>query len=222
MPTILKKKAAAKPAAKPTKKAPAKPLKKERGREVSMRKLMEAGIEVFAEYGFDGATTRMLSQRSGINESLINRYFEGKSGLLLAIILEFIRRERANELNYEKGQTLEKEIENYLRFHLEQSLVSRDFMRIGLSRAAIEPKIRERVNQCVIEGEEDPLEARFREFQTRGAIRKDVDLKTAARVVGLQKVGAKFLIFVLPEIDTEEEFKTIRFFAKSFSRSLAP
>ena len=203
----------------------ATPVKKERGREISMQKLMQAGVEVFSEFGFNGATTRMLSQRSGINESLINRYFDGKSGLFLAIILDFIRRSKESELNYARGETVGQEIENYLRFHYEQGIANRDFMRIILSRIATDSKIRDQVNRCASEMLEEDCSAivtRLREFQKRGEIRKDVDIRCAARVIGLQEMGNKFMISVLPEIDRKEALAEIKLFAREFSRGLAP
>ena len=147
-----------------------------------MQKLMQAGVKVFSEVGFNGATTRMLSQRSGINESLINRYFNGKSGLFLAIILDFIRKSKENELSYTRGETPEQEIENCLKYHFDQSVKSRDFMRIILSRIAsltlmyasrsINALLRcSRKNARVIA-------SRLRDFQKRGEIRKDVDIET--------------------------------------------
>ena len=44
--------------------------------------------------GYDAATTREVAQAAGVNEQLIQRYFGGKAGLLLAIIERFGEEER--------------------------------------------------------------------------------------------------------------------------------
>lgn len=49
-------------------------------------KLLTAAIELFAERGFDGATTRDLAERAGVDAALIARYFGGKVGLYLAAL----------------------------------------------------------------------------------------------------------------------------------------
>src|SRR2546428_5295909 len=48
--------------------------------------LIDAANAVFAERGFDCATTREIAERAGCAEGLIHRYFSGKRGLLLAIL----------------------------------------------------------------------------------------------------------------------------------------
>lgn len=46
--------------------------------------LIETAIEVFGEYGFEGATTRMLAERAGVNLAAIPYHFGGKAGLYRA------------------------------------------------------------------------------------------------------------------------------------------
>lgn len=49
-------------------------------------RLLEAAIDVFGKYGFNGATTRMIAQKAGVNISAIPYYFKGKEGLYHAVI----------------------------------------------------------------------------------------------------------------------------------------
>lgn len=46
--------------------------------------MVEAAIEVFAEYGFNGASSRQLASAAGVNLALISYHFGGKEGLYLA------------------------------------------------------------------------------------------------------------------------------------------
>jgi TetR/AcrR family transcriptional regulator, regulator of cefoperazone and chloramphenicol sensitivity len=49
-------------------------------------RLIEAGIDVFGEYSYEAATTRMIAGRAGVNIAAIPYYFNGKEGLYHAVI----------------------------------------------------------------------------------------------------------------------------------------
>jgi AcrR family transcriptional regulator len=60
------------------------------------QRLIHSALGVFGEYGFHGASTRMLAERAGANLAAIPYYFGGKEGLYRAaaeFIVEFSRRE---------------------------------------------------------------------------------------------------------------------------------
>jgi AcrR family transcriptional regulator len=54
--------------------------------EASRQALLEAGMAVFEEVGFERATTREIGERAGVDPALIARYFGGKEGLYLAAL----------------------------------------------------------------------------------------------------------------------------------------
>src|SRR5271157_2318071 len=68
----------------------AKPGSKRRGRmhdaEGAREAILNAGEEVFAEHGFDGARIDAIAKASGYNKSLIFQYFGDKLGLYAAVI----------------------------------------------------------------------------------------------------------------------------------------
>jgi AcrR family transcriptional regulator len=47
--------------------------------------ILDVAEKVFSEYGFDGASTRMISSEAGVNMAMLNYYFGSKEGLFLAI-----------------------------------------------------------------------------------------------------------------------------------------
>jgi len=49
-------------------------------------RLIEAGIDVFGERGYEGASTRLLAERAGVNLASIRYYFNGKEGLYTAVV----------------------------------------------------------------------------------------------------------------------------------------
>src|SRR5919107_1746006 len=52
----------------------------------SRRALLEAAGELFHARGYEGATTREIGDRAGVDPALIARYFGGKEGLYLAVL----------------------------------------------------------------------------------------------------------------------------------------
>ncbi|MBK0380149.1 TetR/AcrR family transcriptional regulator [Mucilaginibacter segetis] len=47
--------------------------------------ILDVAEKVFAEKGFDGASTRLISGEAGVNMAMLNYYFGSKEGLFLAI-----------------------------------------------------------------------------------------------------------------------------------------
>ncbi len=52
--------------------------------EITREKLLAAALDVFGRYGFDGASTRQLSEAAGVNLQAIPYYFGSKEGLYVA------------------------------------------------------------------------------------------------------------------------------------------
>ncbi|MCP3705477.1 CerR family C-terminal domain-containing protein [Paraburkholderia sp. CNPSo 3274] len=48
------------------------------------RKIIEAAISLFGQHGFDGASTRDIAARAGVNAPALQYYFENKEGLYRA------------------------------------------------------------------------------------------------------------------------------------------
>lgn len=63
--------------------------------EETKRKLIEAGLELFGHYSFDGVSTRNLTDRAGVNLASIQYYFGGKEGLYLAVVHSIVEDVRA-------------------------------------------------------------------------------------------------------------------------------
>jgi len=54
--------------------------------EDTARRILEAAIDLFADEGFEGVSTRMLAERAGVNLPAIQYYFGSKEGLYRAAI----------------------------------------------------------------------------------------------------------------------------------------
>ncbi|MBX5222542.1 CerR family C-terminal domain-containing protein [Rhizobium sp. NLR8a] len=52
--------------------------------EIARQKMLTAALDVFGRYGFDGASTRQLTEAAGVNLQAIPYYFGSKEGLYIA------------------------------------------------------------------------------------------------------------------------------------------
>ncbi|MFN4245483.1 MAG: TetR/AcrR family transcriptional regulator [Brevinematia bacterium] len=58
----------------------------------SKEKIIEAGIRLFAEKGFDGTSVDEISKLAGVNKAMIYYYFSSKEGLLLSIFKDSVEK----------------------------------------------------------------------------------------------------------------------------------
>lgn len=54
--------------------------------------ILQAADELFGEFGFEGATTRQIAQRSGANKALIHYHFQNKGALFIAVLDRYYER----------------------------------------------------------------------------------------------------------------------------------
>ncbi|MDD5010619.1 MAG: TetR/AcrR family transcriptional regulator [Phycisphaerae bacterium] len=79
------------------------------------QRLLDAGEELFSEYGFDGTSTRQLTQKAKCNLASVNYYFGGKYELYLEVIrrrLTYLRDwrvERISKVIADRGEKLQLE-----------------------------------------------------------------------------------------------------------------
>ena len=86
--------------------------------------ILNAGEEVFAEHGFDGARIDAIAEVSGYNKSLIFQYFDDKLGLYAAVIRRADEETRQTQnqallelIGTEKTMTFER-LQNLLRMYV--------------------------------------------------------------------------------------------------------
>jgi AcrR family transcriptional regulator len=71
-----------------------RPGNNQRGEETRAR-VLEAAIELFAASGFEGASTRTIAERAGVNLPAIQYYFGSKEGLYRAVVEQFSKEMQA-------------------------------------------------------------------------------------------------------------------------------
>ncbi len=174
----------------------------------SKRRLLRAGIDVFSKEGFDAASTRQIAKKAGVNDSLIHRYFESKIGLFFAILREF-HQHMVQAPGYEQGKTLEEELFNFFMFRREFAKKEQKFMRLWITRAIVDPKVREEM-QLLKRNGTPRLVSRLMHLQEEGKLRKDLNVDHVGMLIGALDFGLNFMtniICVFKDVDVESLLK---------------
>lgn len=150
---------------------------KRRDREASEERLIEAGIEIFAKYGYNGATTKKIAKKAQVNESLIGRYFDGKEGLLLTIIERFISSMRDEHLPYPAQDSLIEELRQYVAFKMGNVHKKQALAKIIISQALTDDRFRKKSLERVPRFCDEKLLVRLQNLQHQEKIPKEVDVR---------------------------------------------
>lgn len=192
-------------------------------REARYRALIEAATTVFAETGYDAATTRTVAERAGCAEGLIHRYFGSKRGLLIAALdgkcealVELFRDGLPDR------DTLEDEIATLLLWQLQTATSRERFMRVSLSQAAIDPEIGANVMARLAGEHRRLMREKLQRHRDAGRLRADIDLDAAAETVGALAFYFGIMEQVVMGIAPERVRENARGAAAIVARGLAP
>lgn len=162
-----------------------------RDRAATEQRLLQAAVRAFSKNGFDRTTTRTIARTAGVNESLIIRYFGTKEGLLAAIIRQHVAEKRGSELGYPPQATLGAELAAYAAWQLRQQEEDIDFVRIIISRALVDSKLRSEL--CVQNAITDQrLALRLAQLRQSGAVPATMDVQEIAYAMNTIVFGTKF------------------------------
>jgi len=107
--------------------------------DATRQKLIDAALRIFGDYGFDGASTRMLADAAGANLAAIPYYFGGKEGLYRAaaqFVVETSSKELAPTIEKIDGALVQRGISRKLACELLHELLDRFSALVIGSRAA--------------------------------------------------------------------------------------
>jgi AcrR family transcriptional regulator len=169
-----------------------------RDKEATKSALLEAAVETFAARGFDGATTKEVAARAGVNEGLIQRYFAhgevgGKAGLLQAIVGGVCGERLTACRMAPSADCPETEITQFLKHEVEQAQTNRDLLRVMLSRALVDPELARTMKQHYSQSRIPLLVERLRPYQADGRLDPAVDLQTLAETIAVFAFGLGFM-----------------------------
>lgn len=179
---------------------------RKRDRGSTEEKLLKAGIEIFSKYGFDAATTKLISKRSNVNESLIMRYFGGKEGLLIEIIRRFFERSQTIPLSYPPQDSLEAELVRFCRQSFEDIKRDAAVMRILILRSAVDPKMKKKVLSLINSDGNPRLIERIQVLRDKNKLPTDFD-PMLIHLIAFQNISAIFISDILFEDDKQIEIE---------------
>lgn len=184
--------------------------------------LIDAANAVFAERGFDAATTREIAERAGCAEGLIHRYFAGKRGLLLAII-DHKSPSVGEEFGAGLAQTdsVREEIEQIVLHDIGAKWEKRDFMRVCVSQAAIDPALGAAIHERIQHQQAAVIAERLRRHKDAGRIRADVDIEAVANVISGVGFSAGFMQRIAFGVPDEEALGIARAAVAAIARGIS-
>jgi AcrR family transcriptional regulator len=114
--------------------------------------ILQAAIRILARDGFQSLTARKVAEEAGTNLALINYYFGGKQGLLLAIydVLERQRYERQSQMYGSPDEPLSvkwRRAVDYYRQDLDDGFVRvhHELLVQGLANPELAGRVRQRI-----------------------------------------------------------------------------
>lgn len=160
--------------------------RRRRDRPATEAAFIAAATGIFGERGFEATTTKAVAQRAGYSEALIQQYFGGKVGLLLAVIqnegggeaemADFYARPLSADLVSEARETLGFTIDTLVR--------RATGLRIVLARVLVDPNFKGGFNQATVRNvAKRALAARLKQHRDHGRLRSDAEPETAAELL---------------------------------------
>lgn len=191
---------------------------KKRNKAESQNRILQAGLAVFSEYGYDAATTKMIAARAGLNESLIQRYFKSKAGLLAAVNEISVKAMLAQK-PYPPQQNLEDEIFQFLKTKMEQDCANLPFVQVIISRVLIDKELRK---EMLPPPKSFFFHDRLESFKEAGLIARDVDIRSLTQIIMSQSFVVGMLERIMFQRSNQECLKQFRAFAHIMARGLSP
>jgi AcrR family transcriptional regulator len=196
------------------------PRQRDRGATTSA--LQTAARKVFADKGYDAATTKEVALEAGVSEQLIQRYFGGKAGLLLSIMENYTTADRAGAFGTPPpGKTLAAEIENFLLFNLEREVRAGDFARVAIYRSIVDPKIAAEIARMFTDSREPFVHARLTALRDNRQIAAGANLKAMAHVLSTLSFALAFNDQLVFGRDRAELRRTIKAFARTLAKGMS-
>jgi AcrR family transcriptional regulator len=191
-----------------------------RNRQSREQALILAAGKLFASGGYDATTTRAIAAAAGCAEGLISRYFNGKAGLLLAVIRSRLNHE-VEDLNEKvsPAATIEEEIQQLVLWEVQYMWEDREFLGVIIPRALLDPALGRMVRQIGPARRGEVIVQRLRRFP-EGQSLPDGELKALADSIGVIGFMFGFMRPVVLRQDRARARKTARAIAKLLGRSL--
>ncbi len=191
-----------------------------RNREAKEEALIWAATRLFASRGYEATTTREIAALAGCAEGLIHRYFDGKAGLLLAL-LRFHSSGTVGEMSERvpRGNTLEQEIQQVMEWEVERMWDDRDLLRLSIPQAIRDPKVGAFVSRVGPQRHAKAIAGRLRLHKQCEKL-PEGEIEALAQAIGALGFVLGFMRPVVLGHDRKQARKTVCNLARIFSRGL--
>ena len=159
--------------------------KRKRDRAGKQKALIQAALRLFATKGYEATTTREIAAAAGCAEGLIHRYFKGKAGLLPALVEFHISEELAQMRHRPRSAMgLEEEFLQLVDWEVESLWKNRDFLRVFISRALVDPAISGVLNRAVLSSRTKAVMERLKRHRQCATLPRE-EFEVLAQSVGM-------------------------------------
>jgi len=181
--------------------------------------LIIAALKLFASKGYEATTTREIAACAGCAEGLIHRYFNGKAGLIPAIMEFRVTQEVADLMQHiPKAQSFEGEYLQLVNWAVENVWEDREFLRVAIPRAMLDPGFGQLLRQFGPLQRARAISVRLKRFRESRAMS---DAEFDALVQSVSVIGFMFG-FMRPAVlrqDRKSSTKTASVIARLLVRS---
>jgi AcrR family transcriptional regulator len=143
-----------------------KPVRlRKRDRAGKKQALLQAALRLFSSRGYEATTTREIAASAGCAEGLIHRYFNGKAGLLPALVEDLMSKD-VEYIGFRLAQasTLEEEFLKLISWEIDLAWEKRDLFRVFIPRALVDPSVSSVMNQAVLLARSGLIAKRLRRY----------------------------------------------------------
>ena len=160
--------------------------KRIRNRTAKRQALILAALGLFASKGYEVTTTREIAATAGCAEGLIHRYFNGKAGLLTALIECQTPPPTATEPDdqVQAVSNLQDEFLQLVTREVERVWENRDFFRIFIPRAIVDPAVGMTINKVLVSARLKAISSRLKLCESRSTLQEDA-IESLAQIVGM-------------------------------------
>jgi TetR/AcrR family transcriptional regulator len=155
--------------------------------------ILDAAIELFSEYGYDGVSMRQIAEAAGVSKANIYHHFNSKEALYLAILHGSARHlSEIVEVLAEGEGDFQQRLRVFASTHLEHLFANEMRLRLVLREAFSGDEDKSRmVAEQVVGGTFNRVVAIFQAGQKAGVLRSDLDAGLCATLL----MGANVFYF---------------------------
>jgi AcrR family transcriptional regulator len=144
------------------------------------QRLLDAATETLNRDGIQGATTREIARRAGVNEVTLFRHFKSKEQLLRAVLQRGLAAQAAIlDEDSSWKENLRESMENYARHYYSHLEENKGFAGAFLAEGHLLPKSMQAMIAEVIRPVRERLVSILGDAQKAGVVRSDLNIECA-------------------------------------------